>query len=109
MTIANWVNDFGEQNVIRMAKQLGGRRIYIPVQGPLPAKLASALGERAEVLRAYRGERLEIPRLTTVVTDLALRRARKEAKEMLRQGLSTRFISRTTGLSRPSIEKLRPQ
>jgi len=107
MTIQEWLDDFGEQNVIQLAKELGGRRVYIPAKGPLPAKLAGALGQRAERLREYRGERLDIPRLTAVVTELAMSRARQEARAMLRQGLSARFISRATGLSRPSIAKLR--
>ena len=107
MTIRQWLDDFGYAAVIRLAKKLEGQRIYIPGEGPLPPALASVLGASAELLQEYRGERIEIPRLKSVVGELMRSRAREEAKKMLQKGLSERFISRVTGLSRPSIAKLR--
>ena len=106
MTIQQWLDNFGYAAVITLAKELEGQRIYIPVRAPLPAKLSSVLGEHPEALQEYRGDRIEIPRLKSVVAKHTMRFARAKAKKMIQKGLSVRFVSLTTGLAKSTIRNL---
>lgn len=66
------------------------------------------LGEQADELRwSYAGLRVEIPQLIAVLRERARRCVRHQALHLVASGLSDREITRTTGLSRRTVARLR--
>ena len=107
MKSSEWIDKFGKSRIQALAQRLGGQRVYIPAEGPLHTDLQLALGNQAEELRFYAGTRIEIPRFSSVRGEIMRREAVCNARSLLSTGLSVRAVSQATGLSRPTVAKLR--
>ncbi len=102
------VNLLGWEALESLARRLGGRRVYIPVEAAPPA-IVETLGEfrAAQIHRRWAGGRIEVPALSAVAASHRRSESRKRALALLAAGSSIRSVAAATGLSARTVRRLK--
>lgn len=110
MKLTKWIDCYGIEVVEELARQCGGRRLYMPTSvGMAPGAMREVLGdEDAEELReSYAGDRLEIPLPGAALREHNLGISRDHVRRLIADGLSDRAIARASGMARSSVASIR--
>ncbi len=106
MSLDDWVAEWGWEGVQKLARLLGGRRMYVPLHCEHPA-IREALGARAPAFhRRFGGDTVEVPTLEAVSRAGWLREACGHALALLEEGRSVRSVAAATGLHRRTVGRL---